>query len=377
MTVRMSEQTAGNRSDVNAPVRIAVAGQRGSGKSSLIDLLVGSGVLTNGGRTDRLPPLILRYSAQEQTIAGWWDRPDQVFPGLALDTALAEKPDIVTVELNCDALRDLWLVDIPPLDGSPAQGEALFALSRLADVMVWCADGRTFADHDDRAIWAKIPAHLRRYSVLALTHMDLMSDAQDDAVRAKLGAENPARFRDCVPVALSVAAKTVEGEAGPVRPYWSDSGAEDLVAAILELTDSFRRTPTTPPAQADPAGVPEDGDATLQTVADPGKDDLPENQGLLALRETWRAKIGSLMVRVSNRTLPDNAAFIGAARDCVAEFLEVLTEPGHLTSREGWIPAEFEQAENFLVLLQFEDAADVAPDAARVLLQLSLCLASE
>lgn len=353
------------------PVRVALAGRRGSGKSSIVTLLLGADVLSSVAKHTNLPPIVLRHAAEEQTIAGWWDRPDKAFPGIALETALAENPDLITIELNCDVLQNLWLIDMPALDDVAQDRTALFALSQLTDVMIWCANGCEFGDQDDRAINAKIPAHLRRNAMLALTRMDVMNDQQDEAVQAKLQSGRSLSFRSCSPIAPPLAWKALVGACDTPETLWSDSGAEDLVDAVLAAVTDCRaerlrrgRASMAPPAES----VPADPDRPNAAASE---DPLPETAEKADLRAIWLEKITALSDQVADGHVADNAAFVAAAQSCVAEFLETLSQfPAQAPGNDTWTAEEFERADNLLTLLQFEEADGIAADAARILLQL-------
>ena len=322
---------------------------------------------------------MLRYSETEKTVAGWWDRPSKSFQGIALESAIAENPDLITVEVNCDVLQQFWLIDLPSLDETAKDRAALFALAQLADVMIWCADGCEFGGQDDRVIAGKLPAHLRRNAMLALTHTDLMNDQQDEAARAKLRSGHSIPFRSCSPIALPLAWNAFNG-GSDIRPsIWSDSGAEDLVFAVHELAQNFRSN-----ASQKPERIKQQYAATRATslpVLDTSDArDLSRSQmlpdHLSTLRGIWREKVLGLLALLENAGVADSTEFLELVRECLVNFLATLTQ--HQTEEFTYtrVVEEFENASNLLVLLKFEptDRADV--DAARVLLQLADCFAN-
>ncbi len=376
--VAETEELDARQARVGAPVRLAMAGRRGSGKSSIINLLLGSDVLATEDVQQPLPAIVMRFGTQEQTIADWWDRAGQSFAGVDLPAALDLQPDLITVELNCEALQDLWLIDLPPLEDDGHNREALFALSQLADVMVWCANGCAFADHDDAKFRSRIPARLMRHATLALTHMDVMSEAQDDAVQDKLHLGRSLPFSACIPIATPLAQRALEGGADLPPTLWADSGAEELIGAIFDMVTTFRderaeriareTDKANTDAQSPHADVP-------PLAAVPPEHHEPEADGLAEILEMWRVGIADLLQVIELGEIADNADLISALQARVAEFLETVSQSGTLPSEAAWLLEEFERADNLLVLLQFEDADEVVADAARILVQLSDCLA--
>lgn len=373
-----TKELRADQAGVEAPVRLAMAGRRGSGKSSIINLLLGSDVLSTGDGAETLAPIVMRFGTEERTIAEWWDRAGQSFAGVDLPAALNLQPDLITFELNCEALQDLWLIDLPALEDDGHNREALFALSQLADVMVWCANGCAFADHDDAKFRARIPARLTRHATLALTHMDVMTEAQDDAVQAKLQTGHSLPFNACIPIATPLAQRALEGGADLPPTLWTDSGAEELIGAIFDMVTAFREECAQRVAReigkADVAAQDQPTNVT-PPATDQEEHRDPKVNGLTEILETWRASIADLLTAIEREEIADNADLINALQARVAAFLESLADADTLPPEAAWLVEEFERADNLLVLLQFEDADEVVADAARILVQLSDCLA--
>ncbi len=381
------------------PVRVAVSGARGAGKSSLVNLLAGADILPPGPDTHLLPPIILRHATRERTLAGWWDRPEKAFDGLNLTAALAESPDVISFEIDCEALEALWLIDVSGVDHPSGRKEALFALSMLADVLLWCSDATKPATEEELGNWQLLPPHLRRHSVLVLSHADLVDERRAVALQAVSEEQRQSQFQHSVPIAIPLAwqALVSDGDAGPA--LWADSGAADLMetlSASIETcrADRLQRLRRTMQRFVQPvmdrvgvacavaghaggAAQAPDGQPVETPVTPDGAD------GAAAQADTMRALLGRWsrrLIEYRSRARRDELAdlqLIEEAHALVNGFLEELVAPGALPRDVDWVVAEFEKADDLLILMQYEDAAHVVTDAMRILLQLSdvLCWA--
>ncbi len=392
------------RARLAAPVRIAVAGLGRSGKTTLIHLLLGEELLTVDPRNYRLPPIEIRHGAVEQTRAGWWDRNDMTFEGLALSTALSQKPDVISLILEHDLLRECRLIDLSDFDADATISEGLFALTKLADTVIWCVNARAGWTPQDQAIWDRVPRALQRRSMLALTHTEGMTKAEvlqlHQAVTAAIGTG----FVAVLPVASALAWQAVERTAEDPEAVWRASGADDLFNAAMTIAAELRvaeigkvarlidtriaplmaRVPApaaqTPvaasaPVPANPQMPPSAPDAPLAKAVPPTVKAAPTTAswtqaGNPAL-EIWQAALAQISADLRGDHFASDTDFVQACHQMVADFLPRLD--GELTLPKGadWLIADFEQAQDLLVLMQYESGDATAHTAAHLLVQLT------
>ena len=407
------DQAHALRARLETPVRIAFAGFPGSGKSSLINLLIGQDLLAAGRRNFNTSAIIVRHSPTEKTIAGWWDRPNQEMEGINLQAAFDLNPDLVSVEIDCDVLKDLWLIDISGLGDKENGKRAVFALLRLADVLLWCSNVQGPVTEPEKEAWRSIPGRLARNGLLVQT----CSGLADMNAASQMDQDRAGGFSGAIAVAPAAALRALRGEGEDPANDWQKSGADQLFNAVMTAAIGARETELEKarrvidraivPAQAKldaffgtktvikrrPAPArPAVAVAEPTTPAMPGPGEPPSKSSLsdAAARATppqdaidkptawprWLEVIRDILARVQSDALTDNAEFIETAQQAVDEFRDYLAESGALAPDAAWLIDEFEKANDLLILLQFEKADDVALDAARVLVQLSESLHS-
>lgn len=390
------------RTRLSTPVRIAFTGKSSADKSSLINLLVGEEVLPSGPASEGMPTTLVRHGHKDRTIASWWDRPGQPFEGRDLDAARALSPDFIVLEVDCEALEGLSLVDVVGFDDPESSKRAIFTLMRLADVMLWCsrADNPMLRAESDS--WKLVPARLVRNSLLVLTHAEDVSEDAIEAAKQKLTSERLKTFRHVVPISTRVALMALQEPGDDFEDLWQVSGAAQLVDSVIasavavreaelervrkgleqviapaqaELdrmagTDPVRApAPETPVAPAPSGRIAPMIPAVTAPVAQPAPAPERPAPGAVLLAD-WAARIGQL-AGLAQTAPEDVTGFVVAAQVEVDAFRETLADTPGLVAGAGELVDEFERANDLLILLQFETAATVGGDAARILWQLS------
>ena len=371
-------------SQLDDPVRIAVAGTTGSGKSSLVNLLLGSRVMPVNGSLMDIPTVLLKYAPVEQTTAGWWDRPGVTIPGIEIGEALVHQPDIITLELNCEALEQIWLVDVAPLDHARYGRAALYALANLADTLIWCSDISESGASDPSAYLKKLPAKLRRDTIYACSHADLVDTDEIPGILRASGLDAAGQSSAILPISTTSAFAALTGEASDADQAWDQSGADDLINAVLTASARIRtlrlnraqrlidahgqvlsehRDPV-----ADLPDEPDTPDKPNEPATGPASADLSSADDILT---RWLGEVAGLL-DAPESTDDDFAA---AAQELLVDFGEYLSSRQSDRPEITGLVREFERAENLIVLFRYEQTDSMALDIARVLLQLSDALA--
>ncbi len=404
-------QAEGYLSRLEAPVRIAVVGLARSGKSSLVNLLVGEAVIPTQPRKSVMPAVILRHSESNRTTASWWDREDRVFDGLDLPGALAQSPDIISIGIDCEVLRDVWLMDLSDLEDSGAQANTLFVLNRLADMIVWCTNAEDPWTAEERHLWGMVPKAVQRRAILLMTHADHLSAGTLTPTLERLQSTVGAAFRKVLPVSVSDAWRALLGEVSQPERAWAASGIEPFMVAMMEMAVDCRKaelekvrrgmaqhlepllaqlpvTPATAPA-SNPRAERAEPTAAAAPKADPAAPAArpPSAPRVVALRETsdaappsvqaspallaWKKRIEGVLDSLRTGVIEQDEEFLTAAQDAVSFFLDDLAMLHGLSEADGWIEREFQRAQDLLILMQYEGEASNAETAALLLAQLT------
>lgn len=410
-------QAQGYLARLEAPVRIAVAGLSRSGKSSLINLLVGEDVIPTLPRRTTMPAVMLRHAPTYTTTAGWWDREDQVFDGLALDRVLDEHPDIVSFGIDCEVLRDIWLMDLSDLEDSGGQANALFVLNRLADMIIWCTNAEDPWTAEERHVWGMVPKLLQKRSVLVLTHADHLSAGMLTPTLDRLKNTVGSSFRAVLPVATTDAWRALQGKAPQPEKLWAASGIEAFMVAMLELAVECRKAeiekvrrgmaqhlepllsrlpvapphppvkeraaapaaarPITPRASADTAKASPPATPARRSTDTPKPPQTPDvaapsvPQAIVA----WRRRMAALNDGLKSGAIATDAEFMTASQESLAAYMEDIAGMGALPEGCAWIEDELHRAQDLLILMQYESDERNGETAALLLAQITDSLA--
>jgi Dynamin family len=182
------------------PVRVVVIGEFNSGKTTLVNTLVGAAVLPASFTAHTPYPTVVRYAAkpslraeiaQRRRVPVAWD---EVYGG--------PLPHIrrLHVGVPLDRLRTLCAVDTPGLGlGDDIMDARSLRSCRTADVVIWCTPAMQAWKASEQQVWLALPKAVRRRGILAVTFVDQLRSAGDAArLLARLRTEAAPLFRRMV-----------------------------------------------------------------------------------------------------------------------------------------------------------------------------------
>ncbi|MCU0902927.1 MAG: hypothetical protein MUE83_03515 [Tabrizicola sp.] len=218
------------------PARIALLGLPGSGKSSILNLLVGKVVVQE---TLRLPTIIVQHGDTARMICTLTDGSTKILPGSDLADVLPLAPALVTLEMDLAALKVISLLEVSAGPMEAEQKRAATWASKRADIVIWCT---TSYLPKEQVVWESLPDTVKDNSFMFLTKVDLLGSRQQasamhDRVELRAGEE----FRQILSISAKEARAAVP-PGGPVnRDLFRDSGAAAVIAAIKTRVQSGRR----------------------------------------------------------------------------------------------------------------------------------------
>ena len=221
------------------PARIALLGLPGSGKSAILNLLVGAVVVPE---TLRLPTIIVQHGETARMICTLTDGSTKILPGSDLADVLALAPALVSLEMDLAALKVISLLEVSAGPVEAEQKRAATWASKRADIVIWCT---TSYLPKEQVVWESLPDSVKDNSFMFLTKVDLLGSRQQasamhDRVELRAGEE----FRQILSISAKEARAAVPS-GGPVnRDLFRDSGATAVIAAIKTRVQSGRRADT-------------------------------------------------------------------------------------------------------------------------------------
>lgn len=218
------------------PARVALLGLPGSGKSSILNLLVGSIVVPE---TLRLPTIIVQHGDVSRMVCTLTDGTTRILPGHDLAEVLPLAPALVTLEMDLPALKVISLLEVSAGPMEAEQKRAATWASKRADIVIWCS---TSYLPKEQAVWESLPDSVKDNSFMFLTKVDLLGSresavAMHDRVELRAGEE----FRQILSISAKQARAAMPPGGAVNRELFRDSGASAVIAAIKTRVQSGRR----------------------------------------------------------------------------------------------------------------------------------------
>jgi GTPase Era involved in 16S rRNA processing len=163
-------------------LRVAVLGEFNSGKTTLLNALMGVAVLPASFITHTAYPTVLRFAPTPTLSAEIAGRRRVPFAWEALDSAPSHHIHRLHIGMPLDRLRTLLAIDTPGLGlGDPLQEERTIRACRGADLIIWCTPAMQAWKASEQQVWLSLPRSMRRRGVLAVTFMDALNSPRDAA----------------------------------------------------------------------------------------------------------------------------------------------------------------------------------------------------
>jgi GTPase SAR1 family protein len=230
---------------LECPLRIVVLGEANSGKSTLVNLLIGANMAPTSVVANTLRPVIFKYAdcARVCAVLANGERRD-------LDIQVSgqltnARPQLIEVGLPLERLRLLEVVDTPGTENAQIELDPWEVRYRIGDLLVWCTVATQAWKESERRTWSGIASQTRSNGLLAVTRIDQLPNPSDvAAVRRRLAFEVESEFGSIVLLSLPDALAASGGRQGDDSDeLWRRSGGEDLenMIALAVLQNTQRR----------------------------------------------------------------------------------------------------------------------------------------
>jgi hypothetical protein len=165
------------------PARIVVIGEFNSGKTTLVNALLGAQVLPTSFTRHTAYPTVVGFAAKPRLRAEVAGRRRVAVPWSSIDGTPGGHIRRLHVGMPLDRLRTLRAVDTPGFGLGNEEDEARTLMAcRGADTVIWCTPAMQAWKASELRTWLALPRAVRRRGVLAVTFMDALP-SQGDAGR--------------------------------------------------------------------------------------------------------------------------------------------------------------------------------------------------
>ena len=370
------------------PTRIAVIGFEGSGKTSLINMLLGGRLMPD---FDGVTSVDLSFGDTARAQLTMDDGTIRSKNGILEPSGIPKGTLRVSQQLPDTRLREWGFVEVSLSQSAADHGLLLDWMAKRSDIVVWCS--QKFDDRES-ALWANVPEHLKDHSVLALTRADRLYMKGELAERiAALQPIVADEFLGLYPLA-TLQASAAQRSGGGNGALWQSSGGKAFYDGIRQQVDLARMAdldhahlflrrykvpvPDQSIAQANNNAV----DQSAPVVAAP----KPPLATQIAKVAPARKSNSDDVMRTAFRLLqdcaddlmngPDLANGSGADRIlercglAAEELVQLLTDQDDPRPELKLIREDAIEGEQMLMLLRLERGETASEDALTVLLQL-------
>ena len=212
---------------LNRPPRIALVGEANTGKTSLANLLLGQELLITDIVNNTRAPILIRYADGTTVAAIEADGSRRLLSHDTLDTLHHGTHVSLELGLPLAALKKFEIIDTPGVNVLGEDFDRLAFVCRQADMAIWCTLATQAWRASERELWNRVCARTRASSLLAVTHADALTVAEQMRVGERLQREAKPLFADI-------------GMLAPVEKH-PTLEARDGVAAADDLADSLAR----------------------------------------------------------------------------------------------------------------------------------------
>lgn len=368
---------------IERPVRLALFGLPGSGKSQILNFLAGADVLP---ADLPLPTLQLSYGDDALAECTLPDGTVQSLPMDDMQAISALKPAFIDARMPLPALKKISILEVRA-GGSPTeQKRAMGWASKRSDVALWCTRG-SFG-RDEQSLWAQMPVNLQDHAFLIMTHADMPSVEEAYPNRAEQAMRTlQDHFRKVLPIGTqkAIAARNADGSVD--KDALRSSGGMTLISSILRTVETgkqgardqadvfLRQIDFTPqdiaPPSAPPAPEQPKGEAVEDVI-----EQAPSTGLGAASREACEQAVaqltaeGTMMAEALDSAGLDNAEVVDICVDTViwlADFLAESGEPGDQAMSK--LRATAVDAADLVQLIQLETSETVASDSVSIMVQ--------
>ncbi len=209
---------------------IALMGEFSSGKSTLLNMLVGQSILPTQVTATRLPPVWLRHGDKSP----FWvdrngDRHDVAIDDLS--SVPVKEARYIRIYAISEQLEKCDLIDTPGISDPNIPTDSWINTIGYANSVLWCTHAGQAWRESERSQWEALPERLRENSLLLVTRADKIVSREDlDKINRRLQRETNDLFSSHRFISLTLALRARQGE--DQNNLWVRSGGEAFMKSL-------------------------------------------------------------------------------------------------------------------------------------------------
>ena len=254
---------------LDAPVRIGVFGGVGSGKSTLVNFLIGETILPARAG---LPSIEVAHGDAIALEMTHENGKKSRFSGHDFDLAASYPSVLLRAEAPLPALKRISVLELALPESSEDQKKAVRWAANRTDIVIWTTLYYTSAEH---LLWQSMPEASKDHSFLIQTKADEIGDESSRNMSlTDLRQLAEGEFSHLFQIATldAISARNVNG--GVDKQLLRSSGGIDVISAIMRQLDSGRQQLTDQALMF----LYQNGVTDLDKLVPPGPDDVPPEE---------------------------------------------------------------------------------------------------
>lgn len=221
---------------IQKPLRLSVLGLPGSGKSMLMNLLLGAPVFPEDLS---LPTISVTYADEPSARCTLADGEVQTVSTADLAEIAELRPAFVELAMPLPALRKLSMMEVVAGDDPVGQQRAVRWAAKRTDIVLWCTQGCTTTEEQ---LWSLLPGNVLDHSFLILTKADALGAVgRLDGLVKNANDVGTDFFRQVLPLATTVALDARKADGKVDKAAMKSSGGMALISAILREVEAGQR----------------------------------------------------------------------------------------------------------------------------------------
>ncbi|MEM9429114.1 MAG: hypothetical protein AAGA32_06415 [Pseudomonadota bacterium] len=225
-------------------------GEFSTGKSSLVNLLLGQKLLPTRATATQIPGVMLEHGPAGVAVA---TRRDGRVVSVGSDDPMALDYRVyafVRLRNPAPVLKKVTLFDTPGISDPLLPLSAHVELADTLDTVLWCTPATHAWRESEHAAWRQIPAALRERATLVVTKSDLIGDTDRTRIEQRLARETEGLFAH----RIFLSASDAEAARSASDAEWHESGGAALLSVLgLTRADLGIACQTEPAAHVAPA----------------------------------------------------------------------------------------------------------------------------